>query len=107
MFAHEIAQASSQVQPRWLRIPAACAYAGLPRSSLYRLMSQGVVKTVALCNRGKTRGIRLIDRLELDALLSSLIDKQTSETSAAVKSAARKRPAKDPRLSKAAATEVK
>jgi hypothetical protein len=78
MFAHEIAQTPSEVQPRWLRVPAACAYSGLPRSSLYRLLSENVIKSASLCSPGKTRGVRIVDRLELDALLSGLTGKQTA-----------------------------
>jgi hypothetical protein len=72
MFDHEIARTGADVQQRWLRIPAAIAYSGLPRSSLYRLLSQRVIKSASLCSPGKTRGVRIVDRLELDAVLSKL-----------------------------------
>jgi len=94
MFAHEIAKDPSQIQPRWLRVPAACAYSGLPRSSLYRLLAQNIIKSCSVCNIGKTRGTRLIDRLELDALLSELTNKNATSTSEqpTVKPARRKKP---------------
>jgi hypothetical protein len=80
MFAHEIARTGVDIQPRWLRVPAACAYSGLPRSSLYRLLAQNIIKSAALCNVGKTRGVRVIDRFELDALLSDLTNKNAAVT---------------------------
>jgi hypothetical protein len=80
MFAHEIAKDPSQIQPRWLRVPAACVYSGLPRSSLYRLLAQNIIKSASLCNVGKARGTRLIDRFELDALLSDLTRQNAAAT---------------------------
>jgi hypothetical protein len=79
MFDHEIARTGADVQPRWLRIPAAIAYSGLPRSSLYRLLSQKVIKSASLCSPGKFRGVRIVDRLELDALLSKLTNQNAAQ----------------------------
>jgi hypothetical protein len=115
VFVHEIAREfpiippdPSQLQlPRWLRVPAAIQYSGLPRSSLFRLLSENVIKSASLCSPGKTRGVRIIDRLELDRVLSDLTNKQTishSEIPAPTRSVRRKCSTKDPRLSKAAAT---
>jgi hypothetical protein len=78
MFAHEIAHTGADIQQRWLRIRAAIAYSGLPRSSLYRLLSQRVIRSISLASPNKTRGVRLVDRFELDALLSKLADDQNS-----------------------------
>src|SRR5690242_7397828 len=78
MFDHEIARTGADVQPRWMRIPAAIAYSGLPRSSLYRLLSQRVIKSAMLYSPGKKRGIRIVDRLELDALLQRLTDQDNT-----------------------------
>jgi hypothetical protein len=78
MFDHEIARSGADVQKRWLRVPAAIAYSGLPRSSLYRLLSQRVIKSASLCSPGKTRGVRIIDRLELDAVLAKLTKQNTA-----------------------------
>jgi hypothetical protein len=75
MFAHEIVQDLSEIQPRWLRVAAACRYSGLPRSSLYRLLSEGVIQSASLCSPNKKRGVRIIDRLSLDALLSKLTNR--------------------------------
>jgi hypothetical protein len=78
VFAHEIAHTGADIQQRWMRIPAAIAYSGLPRSSLYRLLSQRVIRSVSLASPNKMRGVRLIDRFELDTLLSKLADAQNS-----------------------------
>jgi hypothetical protein len=80
MFAHEIVQDLSEIQPRWLRVPAACQYSGLPRSSLYRLLSEGVIQSASLCSPGRRRGVRIIDRLSLDALLSKLTNQNAVST---------------------------
>jgi hypothetical protein len=78
MFDHEIAHTGADIQPRWLRVPAAITYSNLPRSSLYRLLNQRVIKSIMLASPGKTRGVRLIDRLQLDALLTRLAAEQNS-----------------------------
>src|SRR6516225_7475660 len=80
MFRHEIVEDLSTVPARWLRVPAACHYSGLPRSSLYRLLAENVIKSASLCSPGKTRGVRVIDRFELDALLSELTRQNAGST---------------------------
>jgi hypothetical protein len=57
---------------RWLRVPAACRYSGLSRSLLYRLIGEGKIKSVALRDRNKLRGIRLIAAESIDRFLESL-----------------------------------
>jgi hypothetical protein len=62
-----------RISPRWLRIPAATAYSGINRNRLYRLISEGVIKTACLKeHRGAKRGLRLIDRFSLDLFLEKL-----------------------------------
>jgi hypothetical protein len=62
-----------QVAARWLRIPAAVRYSGINRSRLFRLISEGAIRTASLKeHRGAKRGLRLIDRFSLDLYLETL-----------------------------------
>jgi hypothetical protein len=69
MFAHEIVQDPATLQPRWLKVPAAVSYSGLSRAKLYVLMAEGQIKSASVRSRGRSRGIRIIDRLSLDEFL--------------------------------------
>ena len=64
--------AKTTVPPKWLRIPVACRYSGLSRSILYRLLNEGLIKSVCVRDKNKIRGIRLIAIESIDAFLSSL-----------------------------------
>ena len=45
------------LNPRWLRIPAAVKYAGLSRSRLYELLSEGKIRSICLkSHKGAERG---------------------------------------------------
>ena len=72
MFKHEVAEDLWVAEQRWLRVPLASRYAGISRATLYRLMSEGVIRSVSLRGRDKTRGVRVIDKTSLDTLLESL-----------------------------------
>ncbi|PAW79250.1 MAG: hypothetical protein B9S32_04665 [Verrucomicrobia bacterium Tous-C9LFEB] len=54
---------TKSLEPRWLRPAAAAKYAGMSRPRLYQLLQDGSLPS---CKLG---GLRLIDRLKLDALL--------------------------------------
>jgi hypothetical protein len=54
------------------RVPAACRYSGLSRSILYRLIGEGKIKSVALRDKGKLRGIRLVAADSIDRFLESI-----------------------------------
>jgi hypothetical protein len=72
MFAHEIVQPESLTfEPRWLRIPAAVAYAGVSRAQLYVLLAQNQIRSASISTRGHRRGIRVVDRLSIDSYLES------------------------------------
>jgi hypothetical protein len=60
------------LQPRWLRVGPACKYGGFSRAKLYILLTEGLIKSVSVAPPGKTRGIRVVDRLSIDAFLTSL-----------------------------------
>jgi hypothetical protein len=61
------------IPPRWLRISQAVTYSGINRSRLFRLISEGVLKTASVKETAhSTRGIRLIDRFSLDRHLEKL-----------------------------------
>jgi hypothetical protein len=66
----------ARIEPRWLRVPVAVAYSGFSRAKLFTLLSEGQIKSVSVTSSGKRRGIRVIDRLSIDAFLTSLGKKQ-------------------------------
>ena len=66
-------QEITDLKPAYLRIPDAIKYSGIGRSTLYTLMTEGRVKSVALkTHKDNVRGLRLISRASLDSFLGSL-----------------------------------
>jgi hypothetical protein len=61
-----------RINPRWLRIAAAIIYSGINRSRLFKLITEGGIRTCLKEHRGAKRGVRLIDRLSLDLYLETL-----------------------------------
>lgn len=64
------APTEARAKPEWLRMPKpghTCPVTGLSRAYLYRLATDGKIKTVSLRDRGKLRGVRLIS---YDSLLA-------------------------------------
>jgi hypothetical protein len=70
MFAHEVVENPATLQPRWLKVLPAVSYSGLSRAKLYVLMAEGQIKSASVRSRGRSRGIRVIDRLSLDEFLT-------------------------------------
>jgi hypothetical protein len=61
--------------PRWLRINGAVQYSGFGRAKLYELIAQGKIKTALVrATPDSQRGIRLLDRFDLDAYVNAQID---------------------------------
>jgi hypothetical protein len=56
-------------QPRWLRVPDACRVSGIGRSLLYQHLKAGSIRSVALRERNKVRGIRLVNAESLNAFI--------------------------------------
>ena len=56
-------------QPKWLRIPDACRVSGMGRSLMYQHLKAGRIKSVALRDKNKVRGIRLVNAESLDAFI--------------------------------------
>lgn len=50
----------SQTGPEWLRVKEACAYSRLSKPKLYQLLNRGLIRSVALRERGQIKGTRLI-----------------------------------------------
>jgi len=71
MFAHEIVQDPTTLQPCWLKVPAAVSYSGLSRAKLYILLASGEIRSASVRIKGKVRGVRVIDRESIDEFLSS------------------------------------
>jgi hypothetical protein len=60
--------------PKYLRVPAACAYAGIGRAKLYQFLAEGQIKSVNVRQKGTCRGIRLINVESLDQFLESFAE---------------------------------
>jgi len=75
MFAREVLESPLKLEPRWLRVPAAVTYSGISRAKLFVLKAEGQIKSASITSAGKSRGIRVIDRLSIDKFLSSLTRK--------------------------------
>ena len=63
--ANAAANHPQSVIPRWLKLPAAVAYSGIGRSTIYTLLNAGKVKSHRIGSS------RVIDRESLDAFISS------------------------------------
>jgi Helix-turn-helix domain len=67
-------QEVTELRPAYLRIADAIKYSGIGRSTLYSLMTEGRIKSVALkTHKDNVRGLRLISRESLDSFLGSLM----------------------------------
>lgn len=64
--------------PVWLRLSDAIQYSGISRSTLYELFdfAGGPIRTSCLRQRGRTRGIRLVNRESLLAHIESCCESQ-------------------------------
>jgi hypothetical protein len=60
---------SMPLMPIWLRIPDAVRVSGVGRSSLYKFIRTGQIKSVVLRDRNKVRGIRLVNAASLDSFI--------------------------------------
>ena len=59
------------LQPEWARIPDAVKFGGVGRSKLYELIDDGEIRSVLLRQKGRMRGIRLINVQSLRDYISS------------------------------------
>jgi predicted DNA-binding transcriptional regulator AlpA len=67
---NDLADSTTPLIPRWLRIPAAVKYSGLCRSHLYDLIARQKLRSICLkSHKHNTRGVRLIDRESIDQLM--------------------------------------
>lgn len=66
----------NKAQSDWLRVPAACALAGLSRSTLYASfdISGGKIRTASVKRRGAIRGVRMVSVSSLLAWLDSFAE---------------------------------
>lgn len=51
-----------EIESEFLRIPDAVKFSGLSRGVLYRLISEGRLKSKSLRSKGAIRGVRLISK---------------------------------------------
>jgi hypothetical protein len=73
MFEHEARTSGTDIQPRWLRIPASAAYCGLSRAGLYILLRTGAIRSTMVYTTSSARGVRVVDRFSIDAYLEHLM----------------------------------
>ena len=66
-----IAPASTMPEPEWIRVKQAIAWSGIGETKLYGLMASKKIKSVALRERGETKGTRLISFPSLRGFLES------------------------------------
>lgn len=63
---------TAPLPPReWLRVKEACEYSRLSKPKLYELLNRGLIKSVALRERGQIKGTRLISFDSLRQFLES------------------------------------
>lgn len=64
---------NNEIEKIWIRVGDAVTLSGISRSGLYELFDSkgGPVKTSNLKSKGKTRGIRLINKLSLLEFIES------------------------------------
>lgn len=66
--------ANAALKPEWMRLPAAVAYSGIGRSSLYALIGENRIRSAVVKKRGNIMGIRLVSVSSLDDYLNNLAD---------------------------------
>jgi hypothetical protein len=70
----DVADGTTPLIPRWLRVPAAVKYSGLCRPHLYELTARRKLRSICLkSNKQNARGVRLIDRESIDELMSEAL----------------------------------
>lgn len=50
----------SSIEPEWVRVSEACAYARVSKPVLYNWINRGLIKTFSARERGQIKGTRLI-----------------------------------------------
>lgn len=69
------------LKPEWVRIPDATSIFGIGRSRLYVLIEEGKIRSSVIRDRGKIRGIRLLNYDSLAAFVEgSVVEPKGSET---------------------------
>lgn len=69
---------SQAITPRWLKLKSAEQYCGLNVRTLQRRIADGLVTSKLVKTEGTNRGVRLIDRLSLDAYIEGCPDESLS-----------------------------
>jgi hypothetical protein len=73
----------AETKPRFGRIVDAMRRYPLGRTSLYKLIDRGLIRSAVIRVRGTERGLRILDLASLEAFLSAEIAAQTTEAQAA------------------------
>lgn len=64
------------LQPEWARVPDITKMFGIKRTSLFRLLADGSIRSASIRRRGSTKGIRIIDCDSVRALLQNQAAKE-------------------------------
>lgn len=69
---------NKEITPRWLTFENAAIYCGLSKRTIENYGTSGLLKVANIILPGATRGRKLIDRHELDALIENAIGVKTT-----------------------------
>jgi hypothetical protein len=64
-------QTKAQPARKWLRVAEAIEYSGWGRSTFYKVLNDGGIKTAMVCQKGNTKGIRMVSVDSIDSYISS------------------------------------
>jgi hypothetical protein len=68
-----VSEAVPKLEPRWLKVPAAVAYSNISRARLYGLLAEGQIRSASIRAKGRSRGIRIVDRFSIDQFMENNI----------------------------------
>lgn len=57
---------STASKPEWVRVPEAVRMYGVGRTTLYGLISEGLIKSACIRKQGNVRGVRIISTASFD-----------------------------------------
>ena len=67
------------LKPEWVKLPAAVAYSGIGRSSLYELIAENKLRSAVIRKSGNSRGMRVVSVASIDAYLNGLADADAAQ----------------------------
>ena len=71
MISKPESQCSPSIEPEWVRVSEACAFARISKPVLYGWLNRGLIKNFSARERGQIKGTRLISLSSLREFLNS------------------------------------